>query len=184
MNIWEKSNEYENYENNINKRNKIFKLHIPNYGIYGFVRLRKDFAASKSFFLVRIFTFGGSHISVRCFFPKEIGKKESQSHKPLQLQDITSRRHVLQALAHFFKRQGSAKSHTPRQRQGSSLTWRLAFCGSYSCGVSNTLISILPRWQGSAPEDPWSAPAKKKDGKEKKTIIEHLGFHCRATCLS
>ena len=118
------------------------------------------------------------------FFPKEIGKKESQSHKPLQLQDITSRRHVLQALAHFFKRQGSAKSHTPRQRQGSSLTWRLAFCGSYSCGVSNTLISILPRWQGSAPEDPWSAPAKKKDGKENKTIIEHLGFHCRATCLS
>ena len=32
MNIWEKSNEYENYENNINKRNKIFKYchkHAP-----------------------------------------------------------------------------------------------------------------------------------------------------------
>jgi hypothetical protein len=141
MNIWEKSNEYENYENNINKRNKIFKychkhapieeLHAITFPIMEFMDLSvyERISLRPRVPRVRIFTFGGSHISKLFFFPSEqIGKKESQSHKPLQSQDITSRHHVLQALAHLFKRQGSANSHTPRLITGplSLEGWRSA----------------------------------------------------------
>ena len=101
MNIWEKWNEYENYENNINKRNKIFKychkhapieeLHAITFPIMEFM----DVSVYKRISLrprVRLFaSFASSPLeeatSLSCFFPsKELGKKDYQSHKPLQSQ--------------------------------------------------------------------------------------------------
>jgi hypothetical protein len=89
MNIWEKSNEYENYENNINKRNKIFKychkhapieeLHAITFPIMEFMDLSvyERISLRPRVPRVRIFTFGGSHIS-KLFFSQanKLAKKK------------------------------------------------------------------------------------------------------------